>query len=114
MAIKPGLSSFVLSGILLAGVVNAQETTVIDEVPPPPPPVTSGETLEPDVTIIQKKDRVVREYRVNGQLRAVRVEPDGAPAYYLVDGDGDGRLDAENHIYGPGFWINSWVLFSWD
>jgi hypothetical protein len=113
MAIKPALTPFALATILLVSAAHAQTPTVVDEVPPPPP-VVSGETLEPDVTIVQGEDRTVREYRVNGQLRAVRIEPDNGPAYYLVDGDGDGRLDTENHIYGPGFWINSWVLFSWD
>ena len=113
MALKASLAALAVTISLGMTCAYAQDLTPIDEVPPPPP-VVSGETLEPDVTIIQKRDRIVREYRVNGQLRAVRVEPDDAPAYYLVDGDGDGRLDVENHIYGPGFWINSWVLFSWD
>ena len=113
MAIKPALTPYTLVIALLTGAAQAQTPTVVDEVPPPPP-VISGETLQPDVTIVQREDRTVREYRVHGQLRAVRVEPDSGPAYYLVDGDGDGRLDVENHIYGPGFWINSWVLFSWD
>ncbi len=113
MATPQGLAPLALAVTLFGGAVFAQTATVVDEVPPPPP-IVSGETLEPDVTIVQKKDRVVREYRVNGQLRAIRVDPQDGPSYYLVDGDGDGRLDAEKHIFGPGFWINSWVLFSWD
>lgn len=36
---------------------------------------------------------VVTEYRVSGQLRAVKVVPLHGPTYYLYDRDGDGKLD---------------------
>ena len=36
---------------------------------------------------------VVTEYRVQGQLRVVKVVPFRGPAYYLVDRDGDGKMD---------------------
>ena len=36
---------------------------------------------------------VVSEYRVQGQLRMVRVQPRNGPVYYLMDTNGDGRLD---------------------
>jgi hypothetical protein len=36
---------------------------------------------------------VVTEYRVQGQLRMVKVVPFRGPAYYLVDRDGDGKMD---------------------
>jgi len=36
---------------------------------------------------------VVTEYRVQGQLRMVKVVPVRGPTYYLVDRDGDGRMD---------------------
>ena len=37
---------------------------------------------------------VVTEYRVAGQLRGVRVQPERGPSYYLYDRNGDGRLDS--------------------
>lgn len=37
---------------------------------------------------------VVSEYRVAGQLRMVKVVPARGPTYYLVDSNGDGRLDS--------------------
>jgi len=37
---------------------------------------------------------VVSEYRVAGQLRVVKVVPARGPTYYLVDSNGDGRLDS--------------------
>lgn len=91
---------------------SAQTLTPVEQVEPPPP-VVSGEQFEPDVTIRREPDRTVHEYRVGGELRAIRVQPKNGPPYYLVDSDGDGRLESSNHIYGPGFWVNAWVLFSW-
>ena len=43
---------------------------------------------------------VVTEYRVAGQLRVVRVQPERGPSYYLYDRNGDGRLD-ESEGEGP-------------
>jgi len=37
---------------------------------------------------------VVSEYRIQGQLTMVRVQPARGPVYYLVDSNGDGRLDS--------------------
>ncbi len=37
---------------------------------------------------------VVSEFRVNGQLAMVRVVPARGPTYFLIDGNGDGRLDS--------------------
>ncbi|WP_048306458.1 DUF2782 domain-containing protein [Halomonas sp. PR-M31] len=64
----------------------------------------------PDITVRQEEDRTIREYRVNGQLYAIRIEPKVGPAYFLVDDDGDGdfqRSDNERIA------VPSWVLFSW-
>lgn len=35
----------------------------------------------------------ITEYRVAGQLRAVKVAPARGPVYYLYDRDGDGHID---------------------
>ncbi|HZH43526.1 MAG TPA: DUF2782 domain-containing protein [Lysobacter sp.] len=43
---------------------------------------------------------VVEEYRVAGQLRVVKVTPPRGPTYYLIDRNGDGRLD-ESEGEGP-------------
>ena len=37
----------------------------------------------------------VYEYRVAGQLRMVKVVPARGPTYYLVDRNGDGKVDVE-------------------
>ena len=36
---------------------------------------------------------VISEYRVGGQLSMVKITPARGPTYYLMDTDGDGRLD---------------------
>ena len=36
---------------------------------------------------------VISEYRVGGQLTMVKITPARGPTYYLMDTDGDGRLD---------------------
>jgi hypothetical protein len=56
---------------------------------------------------------VIEEYRVGGQMRMVKVTPSRGPAYYLIDQNGDGRLDAsrgneENNI-SPVYW----KLYGW-
>ena len=56
---------------------------------------------------------VIEEYRVGGQMRMVKVTPARGPAYYLIDRDGDGRLDGsrgneENNI-SPVYW----KLYGW-
>lgn len=37
---------------------------------------------------------VIEEYRVAGQLTVVKITPARGPVYYLVDSNGDGKLDS--------------------
>ena len=56
---------------------------------------------------------VIEEYRVAGQLRMVKVTPSRGAAYYLMDENGDGRLD---HSKGAGEKDISpvyWKLYGW-
>ncbi len=105
---------------MLANGHAAAQTQPPDLVPAPEPPpiptrVQSGESLEPDITIVRREEETVVEYRQNGELRAVKVIPKNPdfPPYYLVDADGDGRLESRRSELTPNIWINSWVLFSW-
>ena len=54
---------------------------------------------------------VVEEYRVAGQLRMVKVTPSRGPAYYLMDENGDGRLD-KSKGEGPVSPVY-WKLYGW-
>ena len=106
----------ILTFVLLASQPLASMSQVelqpIPEPPPIPKPVRSGETLEPDVRIVRGESETVSEYRVNGQVKVIKVQPDVGPAYYLVDTDGDGSID-NRAVLGPDLVIPQWVLFSW-
>ncbi|SHF77874.1 Protein of unknown function [Modicisalibacter ilicicola DSM 19980] len=74
------------------------------------PMTLAQEQPTPDITVRQEEDRTIREYRINGQLYAIEIEPAVGPSYFLIDDDGDGdfrRSDNERIA------IPSWVLFSW-
>lgn len=98
--------------------INAEEevdTPQFEAVPEPPDlpdPVESGEVLEPEVTIIQRDDAVIEEYRVNGKLYKVKVTPSVGPVYYLVDRNGDGQMERMSDIYND-YSVPQWTLFEW-
>jgi len=77
-------------------------------------PVVSGETLEPEITIIPGKDGgTITEYSVNGEVYKVKITPAFGPPYYLIDRNGDGKMDCKvNKIYDD-ICVSQWVLFSW-
>ena len=89
-----------------------QETEVMEKPPVIPEPLESGDSIEPDITIIQGDDRTVEEYRVNGQLYMIKVIPDIGKPYYLMDADGDGNLETKRWELGDGA-VPNWILLEW-
>lgn len=90
----------------------------VTDVPPPPPLVAPVETdedaeLEPEVTIIQRRDATHKEYRLNGRLYMVKVTPAFGPPYYYVDRDGDGLMETRMNDQAWEVKIPQWVIFSW-
>ncbi len=83
----------------------------------PPPPLPNGDDEqqampEPEVNIIQRDDKTIEEYSVNGQLRYIKVTPRHGVPYYIVDTDGDGVLDQQfDNLENPP--IAQWILFRW-
>jgi hypothetical protein len=65
----------------------------------------------PQVTIRVEGDKVIREYRENGFLYAIKVSPKDGKPYFLVRSDG---TDA-NFIRSdqPDMLIPQWEIFSW-
>lgn len=105
-----------IAALLLSSTALAAEPAAVPAAPEPPPipeRVKSGEVLEPEVTIIQRKDATVQEYRVNGQLYMVKIIPSHGYPYYLVDTDGDGSLDVRRDDLSSDVAPPKWVLFRW-
>lgn len=111
---------FIFSTVLLV----MPALTFAEEAPPPdlealpeppdaPMPVESGETMEPDITIIRKGKETIQEYRINGELYMIKVIPDVGPPYYFIDTDGDGNLDVRGTDLERGLHINQWKLLEW-
>lgn len=96
------------------GVAGADEPPPAELPPPPamPESAESGQVIEPEVTIIEDDRGTIYEYRVNGNLYQVKIQPVAGPAYYMLDLDGDGEMDVRRDE--P--WNNDipqWVLLRW-
>ena len=59
----------------------------------------------------EKNGDVIEEYRVGGLLRMVKVTPARGAPYYLMDENGDGRLDKSKGD-GPVSPVY-WKLYGW-
>lgn len=106
-----------LNLILFSTVSVAEQDSTFESVPEPPElpmPVQSGETLEPDITIIRKGKKTIQEYRKNGKLYMVKIIPPIGPAYYYIDTNGDGNMDVRGNDIDKGTQINQWKIFEWD
>ncbi|MGV8960220.1 MAG: DUF2782 domain-containing protein [Stenotrophomonas sp.] len=57
----------------------------------------------------QDNGDTVEEYRINGQLRMVKVTPARGAPYYIYDRNGDGRMDSDKDGVSPVYW----KLYSW-
>ena len=91
------------------------ETYEFEPLPAPPDVGTNeGEdVLEPEVTIIQREDAVVEEYRIHGQLYGIKITPVIGPPYYLFDADGDGNLEGRIDDPLDRLQVPQWVIFRW-
>jgi len=78
-----------------------------------PDPMESGQPIEPQVTIIQRDDALIEEYRLNGRMYMVKITPKIGKPYYLVDRDGDGNMESRMSEIYDDFSVPQWVLFSW-
>lgn len=113
-----------LSAVAFAAHVRADDQTPeppqFVEVPPPPPVnidpeagVEGDEELEPEVTIINRKDATYEEYRLNGRLYMIKVKPAVGPPYYFIDRDGDGVMETRQMDRTSQIKVPQWVIFSW-
>jgi uncharacterized protein DUF2782 len=108
----------IMASICLAAPIYAED--VIEEefadapLPPDlPDPLQSGQAIEPEVTIVRKAEATIEEYRLNGRMYMAKVTPKIGKPYYLLDKDGDGRMEARMSEIYDDFVVPQWVLFSW-
>ena len=110
-----GLISMLVSGNVLAQ--RPANLEPVPDLPPPPDQVQSGAAIplgEPQITIIQRDDAIIREYRLNGHLYAVKITPESGPPYYLIDTDGDGYMEGQFRDNNNARVIPPmWVLHRW-
>ena len=83
----------------------------------PPPAVNEGEVkaevIEPEVRIINQQGNTVEEFRTQGRLYMVKITPSKGYPYYLVDSDGDGKLETRRNDLDPDIVVPRWTIFSW-
>ena len=111
----------VLALLVLNGPLAAQQD--LEKPPPIPPestedvpipPKVQSEQIEPTVTIREEENRLIEEYRMNGQVYMVKITPRGGIPYYYIDTDGDGQLELDPNSKGldpvrPVYWkIKEW------
>lgn len=78
-------------------------------------PLAQAESLpqfdenEPEVTIRHGEGSTFYEYRINGELREIKVVPENGKPYYLVPADGDELIRADQSQ----LLIPKWILFRW-
>ncbi|MCU7905472.1 MAG: DUF2782 domain-containing protein [Candidatus Thiodiazotropha sp. (ex Epidulcina cf. delphinae)] len=101
-----------LWGTLLSAIVMAAEDQAVPEPPDLPDVVADDEAIEPEVTIIKREEGTIYEYRVNGRLYMVKIQPDNGPAYYMIDRDGDGEFDSRS-TDPTNIAIPQWILMRW-
>ena len=91
---------------------DQQAPAAVPEPPEIPPALIDGEAIEPEVTIIKKEEGTIYEYRINGMLYMIKVEPQVGPPYYLVDRDGDGEFDSRS-TDPTKISVPQWILLRW-
>ena len=72
-----------------------------------------NDELEPEVTIIKRKDSIKEEYRLNGKLYMIKIIPSFGPSYFYIDQDGDGILEATNTDRNSTPRVPQWVILNW-
>ena len=74
-------------------------------------PLPASAQRGPDVVIIAEEDKMIYEFRQNGELRMIRIVPTFGKPYYLVPTDptkGLGDLQRVDAL------VPSWVLWDFD
>lgn len=96
--------------LAVSGAFAQDRPTRLEPLPdiPPPPGIVDPE-LEPQITIVQRGEDKVEEYRIRGQLYMIKVTPPHGRPYYLIDQRGDGQMRRYDDL-SPNFQVPMWVI----
>jgi len=112
--------SIILSALLA---LATQDAAAAEKAPAPAakeaplPEKIPAKTRDEDVPSVKIRTSsngdIVEEYREGGQVRMVKVTPKRGKAYYIMDNNGDGRLDRADAEAAGGVVPVSWVIATW-
>ncbi len=95
---------------LLALPAAAQQPAGRQPLPEAPPPTVQADPgLEPQVTITQRGQDKVEEYRIHNKLYMIKVTPPHGKPYYLIDEKGNGQMVRQGTL-DPGLSVPMWVI----
>jgi hypothetical protein len=104
-------TAFLLASILFAAPAmaadNPQRLEPLPDIPPPPGMVDPS--LEPQITITQRGEDRVEEFRIKGRLYMIKVTPPHGRPYFLIDQRGDGQMRKYDDL-SPNFQVPMWVI----
>ena len=98
-----------------AATAEAPSDPVAKEAPVPEKiPAKAGDDDTPSVRIRTRDNGdVVEEYRHGGMVTMVKVTPTRGKPYYIMDNNGDGRLDRADAEAAGGVVPVSWIIATW-
>jgi hypothetical protein len=108
--------------LILFPLIAVAQPSPAPEAPPPPSQSNAGNSDEAggfdpggaEIRIITEGDKIIEEFSLNGRVYMVRIQQKGFPPYYLIDRDGDGRMDEQvSELMGPSMPPPNWELFRW-
>ncbi|MBF2758718.1 MAG: DUF2782 domain-containing protein [Ectothiorhodospiraceae bacterium AqS1] len=122
-------SSLVIAAYLVGALgAMAQDSTQslesLLDLPPPPPQIQSGQALAPaftpsiEASIDEKpkraEERWITEYPRERRLQAVKIQPGVFPRYWLIDADGNGRIESPAKELEPSReGLPHWSIIDW-
>ncbi len=96
--------------LLIRAITATAQTEPVEE----RPEVQQGNVPEAVVTIRKTDEATIKEYRVNGVLRAIKFTPsNGMPPYYLFDREGSGEFVRIGPDTGKQMVTPQWIFFTW-
>lgn len=100
----------VLFGLATGAAIAADAPQKLE--PIPEPPSLGDPALEPDVTIRNRGQDRVEEYRIRGQLYMVKITPRIGRPYYLIKRTGEGQWSRVDGL-DANFVVPQWVIKTW-